>query len=758
MNFLSSWRVSARMRFLLVLILIGLSTLSVVALIQLKDSMLEDRKVKTKNLVETATGLLAYHQKQAQAGKVSDADAQRLAIESLRGLRYNGADYFFIFDLNHNYVLSPPKPEIEGKNVADLKDARGKLFVQEFISTAQKSDGGYVDYWFPRPGQQSAEPKLSYVTKFAPWGWVIGTGIYVDDVDTEFRNNALLFGGISICLLGILGFFTWSIGSGITKELGGEPSEAANVAAQIAAGNLDTALHLSAGDKHSMMASMKAMQDHLRELVGEIRTVVDAASRRGDFSSRINLANKQGFGKEIASGLNELAQVTETGLQDIMRVSEALAKGDLNQTITRDYPGVFGQSKVAVNGIVHAIGKTITEIQAMVDAAALRGDFTSRINLNDKSGYTRTLSEALNNLSETTNNGLRDVIHLATALAQGDLTQKIERNYPGSFGEVVSAMNATVENLTQLVFQIKTAVEAINVASSEIAMGNQDLSSRTEDQAASLEETASSLEELTGAVQQNTTNARHAAEMGSSASQTAMESSEAVSRSAESMKEISEASQKIADIIGVIDSIAFQTNILALNAAVEAARAGEQGRGFAVVATEVRNLAQRSALAAKEIKGLISDSLGRVDTGVAQANAAGETMNGVVTSVQHLSKIIGEISTASVEQSSGIEQINLAVSRMEEVTQHNAALVEQAAAAAESLEEQAKGLNDAVMVFRIRGQNTAMSPSKGPKTPSLPSPSKINTAPAKVGKPLPRLSAPKSGAAPASGEDEWAEF
>ncbi|HEY8606887.1 MAG TPA: methyl-accepting chemotaxis protein, partial [Noviherbaspirillum sp.] len=258
----------------------------------------------------------------------------------------------------------------------------------------------------------------------------------------------------------------------------------------------------------------------------------------------------------------------------------------------------------------------------------------------------------------------------------------------------------------------------IGVASREIASGNADLSSRTESQASSLEETASSMEELTSTVKQNAENARQANQLVVSASDVALRGGEVVGQVVQTMASIKDSSRKIVDIIGVIDGIAFQTNILALNAAVEAARAGEQGRGFAVVAAEVRSLAQRSAGAAKEIKSLIGDSVEKVDAGSNLVDVAGKTMGEIVTSVKHVADIMNEISAASQEQSSGIEEVNRAIAQMDEMTQQNAALVEQAAAAADSMQTQAAALAQAVAVFRVDGAAAAAAAGTGAQAPA----------------------------------------
>ena len=296
---------------------------------------------------------------------------------------------------------------------------------------------------------------------------------------------------------------------------------------------------------------------------------------------------------------------------------------------------------------------------------------------------------------------LQEAGHHFDRIAGGDLTARIEARNTNEIGLLFAALKRMQESLTRTVSAVRRGVDEINVGSREISAGNTDLSSRTEQQAASLEETAASMEQLASTVKQNADNARQANQLAASASDVAERGGSAVSEVVTTMQGISASSRKISEIVSVIDGIAFQTNILALNAAVEAARAGEQGKGFAVVAGEVRSLAQRSAQAAKEIKGLIEDSVGKVGAGSQQVERAGATMQEIVASVKRVTDIMGEISAASEEQSSGIDQVNRAVSQMDEVTQQNAALVEEAAAAAGSLQEQAQRLAEAVAVFKI---------------------------------------------------------
>ncbi|MEN8719640.1 MAG: methyl-accepting chemotaxis protein, partial [Oceanococcaceae bacterium] len=384
--------------------------------------------------------------------------------------------------------------------------------------------------------------------------------------------------------------------------------------------------------------------------------------------------------------------------------------------------------------------------------SAVRGDMSKRISTEGKIGFLKTLGEGLNELMEVNESSLTELSGIMASLARGDITVEVDLPGDGLFAKLREETQSTIATLTDMVGQIRQSAESINTASREIAMGNADLSSRTEQQAASLEETASSMEELTSTVKQNAENAQQANQLAIGASSVAEQGGEVVGKVVHTMSTISESSKKIADIISVIDGIAFQTNILALNAAVEAARAGEQGRGFAVVAAEVRSLAQRSAAAAKEIKLLIEDSVDRVQSGTELVDRAGSTMAEIVKSVKRVTDIMGEITAASQEQSSGIAQVNQTVSQLDEVTQQNAALVEESAASAKSLEDQAEQLVVAVQKFRIHEMNTEeQPPARSRHVAAVASPARSATKP----RTIPHAKAAKPAAVESG---QWTEF
>ena len=384
-------------------------------------------------------------------------------------------------------------------------------------------------------------------------------------------------------------------------------------------------------------------------------------------------------------------------------------------------------------------------------------------------------------LQQGIRNSLKEAMAAAHAVASGDLTHRIQVLGRDEISELLRELTKMQASLSDVVQRVRGGAESVSTASAEIAQGNQDLSSRTESQASALEETAASMEQLSSTVQQNADNARQANQLASNAASVAVQGGEVVGQVVETMRGISESSRQIAEIINVIDGIAFQTNILALNAAVEAARAGEQGRGFAVVASEVRNLAQRSAEAAKEIKQLITDSVSRVEQGTGQVDQAGATMNEIVNSIRRVSDIVAEISAASTEQSAGVSQVGEAVMQLDQTTQQNAAMVEEMSAAASSLRSQAQDLVQTVAAFKVNGhQASAAAPAVSraapaasrPAAPALKPAPRMARTPAATSTPRPQQQtrtapaaftpkpapATKQPTSPAGEDDDWTSF
>ena len=599
---------------------------------------------------------------------------------------------------------------------------------------------------------------------------------------------------MAIALIGGAGLglvLVWLFARALVGSVRGAVSVANDVANGKLDGHIDTSRKDEVGD---LMQAMQRMQRDLRE-----RIETDAAVARENLRIRTAL-DYSSTGLYVTDANHDVVYVNralgatlETHAEDVRRElpdydpqvsligqnASALEPGgrvdpstmaELERTgsVRRELRYGEAQFAQAVSTIRNEEGEVVGHVtewrdrteEAQVEAEVARviaqaaaGDLTGRIDDEGKQGFFLQLAHQINGLLDANASSIEQVSQLLTALSQGDLTARMHGDYEGVFARMRDDANATAEQLSSIVTRIKSSSRAISSAAGEIASGNSDLSRRTEQQAANLEETAASMEELTSTVRQNAEHARQANQLAIGAAGVASQGGEVVGQVVTTMSAIETSSKKIAEIISVIDGIAFQTNILALNAAVEAARAGEQGRGFAVVASEVRTLAQRSAAAAKEIKGLIDDSVGNVSQGSALVRKAGATMGEIVASVQRVTDIMSEISAASQEQSAGIEQVNQTVVQMDETTQQNAALVEEATAAARAMEEQAGQLSDAVSVFKLDEADQAYQAP--PAAPARSGP--VASAPAAKA-PAARRPAPQRPIAAELADGDWQEF
>ncbi len=502
----------------------------------------------------------------------------------------------------------------------------------------------------------------------------------------------IIVAGIAIVLGMLLGYVIINI---ILSQLGGELSYTANVVKEIAKGNLSLKIDVKSGDKTSLIYAIDHMRGNLSDIISDTATVMNNVSQ-GELSTQMTVDMPGDFIllKESINQTIARLRVTMFALND---VTNSIYNADFSKVIVANVEGRFKDTIEKAVASQTAMREMLEGIIHVMEFVVV-GDLNYRVTAEGR-GEMLALKDNINNTLDTLG-CLNEIDRVMEALANGDLTQIITTEYPGIYGKVTESINHTADNLKTLMASIKDSSVAIATAADEISAGNNDLSHRTEEQAASLEQTAASMEELSATVQQNTENAKHANQLALGASTTAKKGVVVVNDVVLTMANINESSHQIVDIITVIDDIAFQTNILALNAAVEAARAGEQGKGFAVVAVEVRNLAQRSASAAGEIKRLISDSVDRISSGSKQVEQAGQTMEDIVNSIQKVTAVMSDIASASIEQNAGIDQVHQAVTQMDNVTQQNAALVEQAAAAAESLEEQTRSLAGEIAHFK----------------------------------------------------------
>jgi len=727
----------------------------------------------------------------AKDGKVIGASFVGLDISAeldtlkkeIRALKVGDTGYFYVLDAAAgktygNLIVHPAK---EGSNLLAAKDAAGREFIREML---ERKSGEIIYPWMNTElGDTSARDKIVIFDTLPDTQWLIAGGTYLEEfhgLSGRISRFVMIGGGVIAIVL--VAFLYWLIRRLIVLPL---QQQVIPVFRGISEGRYDNPVDISGNDEvgqvlqglqsmqieqgFNVAESIRIANDNLRIQIA--LDCVTANLRIADDEGTVIYANKGLLTtlRQIEPGLREqqpnfsvdtfIGSNIGSFYQDAAAALKTLRELQSTRQTEMDIGGRI--YNVITNPIINDRGQRLGTVGEWVDrtaelhaqrsvatliSRASAGDLEARLDTDTLEGFYKDLGVGINSLLETSGSAIGEIAALLERVAAGDLMHTVNSTYQGTFGKLRDDANLTVGKLRELVGDIQQSAETINTAAKEIASGNQDLSSRTEEQASSLEETASSMEQLTTTVRQNADNARQANDLAADAQSVAEKGGEVVGQVVHTMGSIHQASNKIADIIGVIDGIAFQTNILALNAAVEAARAGEQGRGFAVVATEVRSLAQRSAAAAKEIKGLISDSVDRVEAGNRLVDQAGRTMEEVVSSIKRVAKIVTDIAGASREQSAGIDQVSLALSQMDEVTQQNAALVEEAAAAAESLEEQASHLAESVSIFKV---------AKGggePRRLNRPTPAQ-SPAPAKQ-----YVSGKKPAALPASLDDEWTEF
>lgn len=553
-----------------------------------------------------------------------------------------------------------------------------------------------------------------------------------------------LLSGVGIALI---------IANGIVRKLGGEPDYAAEVANRIASGDLSTPIHSDAGDSTSLIAVLQVMQQKLRDMLAqEAREKVSALRVKlalDKASANVMMADAQHNIIYVNDSLKQMFLHAQEDLRTVMPDFDVHKLLGANIDIFHKNPAyqraILDNMQTTINASFEVGGRYMdfvanpvrnpegerlgtvvewqdrtseikieNEIKQIVDAVKA-GELDSRLNTQDKTGFLQTLSISINELTAVIEQVINDVAGVMQSMSSGDLTHSITSDYEGIYGSCKNDINATIDKLREVFTEIKNSSVLIRHSAQEIASGNNNLSQRAEQQASNLQQTAASMEELTSTVKNNANNAQLANQLSADARVSAQKGGQVVDSAIRAMQDINESSNKIAAIIGVIDEIAFQTNLLALNASVEAARAGEHGRGFSVVATEVRNLAQRSANAARESKSLIQNSIQKVRVGSEFVNETGEALNEIVGGVKQVSEIIAQIAAASDQQSSGIAQVNQAVAQLDEITQQNAALAEEAAASSLSMDEQTSHMSQLLAFFHIEGRGKATSKHALPK-------------------------------------------
>ena len=803
---LNRWTIRGKLGILASFSALVLVLLSSYFLWQQYQNSYESRKTGIQQGVEIATSIVNFAYSQETSGAMTRAQAQALALKEVNDARYSGKEYFWVNDMDVRLLTHPFRPDLNGKDVRDIKDPEGNAVFVRFVDVVRKDGSGFLSYLWPKPGSDQPVEKVSYVAGFKPWGWVIGSGLYMDDLRSTFMASLGKAAAAIAAAMGLMALIALAITRSITRPL----DRAVSVARAVSHGRLDNDVSTTAIDETGdLLRSMGEMQTALLTFESEQHEMA-RQHELGMLSHKLPIEKMEGAYQSMGQSINELVQshiavkmrivdvvtgYTEGKLDVAMdrlpgqkaRISEAIDKvqrsmqeamqaastnlrirnaldkcstnvmiantsndiiymnetvtammqrneGELRKTLPQfDAHRLMGQNidifhknpahqrdllsslrsnyrtqisvgslsfSLSASPILDAKGERLgtvvewadrtqevaieKEVADLVQAAG-QGDFSGRLGLEGKAGFFVNLSSGMNDLMSTSEQGLGDVADVLAAFAQGDLTQRIERDYAGLFGKVKESANSTAENLTRVIGEVRAAADALTGAANQVSATAQSLSQAASEQAASVEETTASIDVMSASISQNSDNARVTDGMATKTSKEAVDGGGAVSQTVTAMKQI-------ASKIGIVNDIAYQTNLLALNAAIEAARAGEHGKGFAVVAAEVRKLAERSQEAAKEIGDLASNS-------VTTAERAGKLLDEIVPSIQKTSELVQEIAAASAEQSESVTQIGGAMGQLSKATQQNASASEELAATSEELSGQAQQLQESIAFF-----------------------------------------------------------
>jgi methyl-accepting chemotaxis protein len=650
--------IAARLAGVTALAVAALAVTSAHSLRVVEERTMEERRAKLRAAVDTVQALLAHHAAHAAPGEAGRAEAQRAALEALRALRYERREYFWVNDLAPRMVMHPVKPELDGRDLSAYADPTGKRLFMEMVAAVRASpDGGFVAYRWPKPGAAEPVRKLSFVRLFEPWGWVVGTGVYLDDVEAAQRAEAVRVLGAAALVALLIAAAGWLAARDVREAVRALRAEAAKLTAAVDAGAL------------SARADPEAVEPEFRPVVVGMNATMDA------------------YAGPIRATAGALAQ---------------LARGEVPPPVSGAWRGEFGAMQDALARAVAAVGRLAADAEALA-AAAVRGELGTRA---DAARHEGQFARAVAGVNAALDALLAPVDAAAGALdrlARRDLTARTAGSWSGGHARIPAAMNATAEALEAALVQVAGHAGHVAQAAAQIAASSHGISDGASRQASATEETSASLETLTATTRRTADDAAGASALATAAREGTAHGAQAMRALSAAIAEVKAASERTSEINRDVSEIAFQTNLLALNAAVEAARAGAAGRGFAVVAGEVRSLALRAKAASARTEGLLRQAVAQAGAGEAASADVGRALASIEAKVSALAENVGRIAGAAREQALGIEQVTAAVAEVDRVTQDNAAACEETSSSAAELSSRAGELSALVGSFRLAG-------------------------------------------------------
>ncbi|CAO5679185.1 MAG: hypothetical protein HEEMFOPI_01238 [Holosporales bacterium] len=681
-----------------------------------RESVIEQRKEKLKNFVESATSYMHQIACDVQKGSITEEEAKEKIFYYIDSTRFDHGNYFWIHNKDCKMVKHPISEKLNNTDISELHDPNGVYIFKEFNKVISKYKEGYVEYLWPKPGEALPVEKVSYIAEFAPFNWVVGSGMYLDNLRLSVwelcKKDLFIILFFSLLFQAIVLLFSRSI----AKPFKGIET---TINKLIHNHHEEILIPENLGDNEigMMYKSLKKLNETFL-VNARLKNSIDSADLplmiidqddvivyNNKAMDRLYEKHRKLFSKCFLSTSIENIFSTRH-LQDINPIfSDSLLNLmiPLQTKIDQEDSVIIVKAHPVLNLLSDKIGVVVqfeditqeTSMQKQIESViheVAGGNLSIRLDAFKMSGFFKTLASSINDFIDLIDKAISDIGRSMKALSTGNLTQRIDSDYKGTLESVKNDTNRAISELEGVMHRIVSSSNDLLNASEGIYKGSQELSQRTEQQASSLEETAASMEQLASTVRQTTEHASGANRLASKTKSLATDGGAIVQNTIVAMQSIDESFKKIDSIVLVMDEIAFQTNLLALNAAVEAARAGETGKGFAVVAEEVRTLAQRSAQASKQIKMFMEESSENVKNGVSCVNNTGERLNEIVDAARDVANLIAEIAGASEEQTSGLEQINVAISEMDHMTQANAAFVEKSTASADLLNQQADDL------------------------------------------------------------------